>query len=112
MTNSLIVFLKAHNALEKTNEFTLNTTTTPQGENVVEIVIGERERHANKIKFTEPAEFETASDLLPFSATVIREILSANKGSEGSASVSNKGLLKISFNTDESLVEYFVVRQQ
>jgi len=105
-------FLKAHNALEKTNEFTLNTSTTPQGENVVEIVIGERVRHANKIKFIEPAEFETPSDLLPFSAIVIREILSANKGSEGIASVSNKGLLKISFNTDESLVEYFVVRQQ
>ena len=105
-------FLKAHNALEKTNEFTLNTSITPQNENVVEIVIGERVRHANKIKFTEPAEFETASDLLPFSAIVIREILSANKGSEGTASVSNKGLLKISFNTDESLVEYFVVRQQ
>ena len=105
-------FLKAHNALEKTNEFTLNTSTTTQGENVVEIVIGERVRHANKIKFTEPAEFETQSDLLPFSAIVIREILSANKDSEGTASVSNKGLLKISFNTDSSLVEYFVVRQQ
>lgn len=105
-------FLKAHNALEKTNEFSLNTVTTSQGENVVEIIIGERERHANKIKFNEPAEFESPSDLLPFSATVIREILSANKGSEGTASVSNKGLLKISFNTDESLVEYFVVRQQ
>ena len=105
-------FLKAHNALEKTNEFTLNTSITPQNENVVEIVIGERVRHANKIKFIEPAEFETPSDLLPFSAIVIREILSANKGSEGIASVSNKGLLKISFNTDESLVEYFVVRQQ
>ena len=105
-------FLKAHNALEKTNEFTLNTSITSQGENVVEIIIGERERHANKIKFTEPAEFETPSDLLPFSATVIREILSANKGNEGIASVSNKGLFKISFNTDESSVEYFVVRQQ
>ena len=105
-------FLKAHNALEKTNEFTLNTSITPQNENVVEIVIGERVRHANKIKFTEPAEFESPSDLLPFSAIVIREILSANKGSEGTASVSNKGLLKISFNTDSSLVEYFVVRQQ
>jgi len=105
-------FLKAHNALEKINEFTLNTSITSQGENVVEIIIGERERHANKIKFTEPAEFETPSDLLPFSATVIREILSANKGNEGIASVSNKGLFKISFNTDESSVEYFVVRQQ
>ena len=105
-------FLKAHNALEKTNEFSLNTSTTPQGENVVEIIIGERERHANKIKFTEPAEFTTQSDLIPFSALVIREILSSNKGSEGIASVSNKGLFKISFNTDESLVEYFIVRQQ
>jgi len=105
-------FLKAHNALEKTNEFSLNTSTTPQGENVVEIIIGERERHANKIKFTEPAEFTTPSDLIPFSALVIREILSANKGSKGTASVSNKGLLKIEFNTDESSVKYFVVRQQ
>lgn len=105
-------FLKAHNALEKTNEFTLNTSTTSQGENIIEIVIGERERHANKIKFTEPAEFTTPSDLLPFSAQVVREILSANKGSEGTASLSNKGLLKIVFNTDSSLVEYFVVRQQ
>ena len=34
------------------------------------------------------------SDLLPFSAIVIREILSANKGSEGTASVSNKGIIK------------------
>ena len=105
-------FLKAHNALEKIKDFTLNTATTKQGENVVEIMLGERTKHSNKVKFTEPAEFELPSDIIPFSATVFREILSANKGIEGTMSVSNKGLAKIEFTNKESSVKYFVVRQQ
>ncbi len=105
-------FLKAHNALEKIKDFTLNTATTKQDENVVEIMLGERTKHSNKVKFTEPAEFELPSDIIPFSATVFREILSANKGIEGTMSVSNKGLAKIEFTNKESSVKYFVVRQQ
>ena len=105
-------FLKAHNALEKTEDVTLNTTTTKQGENVVEIVLGERSQHSHKVKFTEMAEFTTQSDLIPFSANVLREILAANKGTEGQIEISNKGLMKLEFNSDESSAEYFVVRQQ
>ena len=105
-------FLKAHNALEKTEDVTLNTTTTKQGENVVEIILGERSKHSHKVKFTEVAEFTTQSDLIPFSANVLREILAANKGTEGQIQVSNKGLMKLEFNSDESSAEYFVVRQQ
>ena len=105
-------FLKAHNALEKIKDFTLNTATTKQDENVVEIILGERTKHSNKVKFTEPAEFELPSDIIPFSAIVFREILSANKGVEGTMSVSNKGLAKIEFTNKESSVKYFVVRQQ
>jgi len=105
-------FLKAHNALEKIKDFTLNTATTKQDENVVEIMLGERTKHSNKVKFTEPAEFESPSDIIPFSAIVFREILSANKGIEGTMSVSNKGLAKIEFTNKESSVKYFVVRQQ
>lgn len=105
-------FLKAHNALEKIKDFTLNTATTKQDENVVEIMLGERTKHSNKVKFTEPAKFELPSDIIPFSAIVFREILSANKGVEGTMSVSNKGLAKIEFTNKESSVKYFVVRQQ
>ena len=105
-------FLKAHNALEKIKDFTLNTATTKQDENVVEIMLGERTKHSNKVKFTEPAEFELPSDIIPFSAIVFREILSANKGVEGTMFVSNKGLAKIEFTNKESSVKYFVVRQQ
>ena len=105
-------FLKAHNALEKIKDFTLNTATTKQDENVVEIMLGERTQYSNKVKFTEPAEFELPSDIIPFSAIVFREILSANKGVEGTMSVSNKGLAKIEFTNKESSVKYFVVRQQ
>ena len=105
-------FLKAHNALEKTEDVTLNTTTTKQGENVVEIILGERSQHSHKVKFTEVAEFTTQSDLIPFSANVLREILAANKGTEGQIQVSNKGLMKLEFNSDKSSAEYFVVRQQ
>lgn len=105
-------FLKAHNALEKTEDVTLNTTTTKQGENVVEIILGERSQHSHKVKFTEVAEFTTQSDLIPFSANVLREILAANKGTEGQIQVSNKGLMKLEFNSNTSSAEYFVVRQQ
>ena len=105
-------FLKAHNALEKTEDVTLNTTTTKQGENVVEIVLGERSQHSHKVKFTEVAEFTTQSDLIPFTANVLREILAANKGTKGQIQVSNKGLMKLEFNSDTSSAEYFVVRQQ
>ena len=105
-------FTKAHNALEKTPQFTINTTTTAQNENVVEMLLGERSTHANKVKFTEPATFTNQSDILPFSALVFREILSANKGAEGTMSVSNKGLAKLEFKTDTTLSKYFMVRLQ
>jgi len=105
-------FLKAHNALEKVKDVTLNTTTTKQGENVVEIILGERSQHSHKVKFTELAVFETQSDILPFSANVLREILAANKGIEGTIQVSNKGLMKLEFASEESNAKYFVVRQQ
>lgn len=105
-------FLKAHNALEKVKDVTLNTSTTKQGENVVEIVLGERSQHSHKVKFTELAEFESQSDLLPFSANVLREVLAANKGVEGTIQVSNKGLMKLEFNSEDSMAKYFIVRQQ
>jgi len=105
-------FLKAHNALEKTPAFTINTSTTKQGESVVELLLGERTTHANKVKFTEPAIFTEPSDILPFSASVFREILSANRGTAGTISVSNKGLAKLEFQTDTTFVKYFMVRLQ
>lgn len=106
-------FIKAHNALEKTAQFTLNTTVTPQGENVVELVLGERTQHANKVKFTELVNIiNSGNELLPFSATIFREILSANKGSKGTIQVSNQGLAKITFQSEDCSVEYFMVRQQ
>jgi hypothetical protein len=105
-------FLKAHNALEKVKDVTLNTSTTKQGENVVEIVLGERSQHSHKVKFTELAEFESQSDILPFSANVLREVLAANKGVEGTIQVSNKGLMKLEFNSEDSMAKYFIVRQQ
>jgi hypothetical protein len=39
-------------------------------------------------------------------------MLSANKGTEGTIYVSNKGLMKLEFNSKESTAKYFVVRQQ
>tara|TARA_B100000497_G_scaffold69329_1_gene78106 strand:- start:257 stop:982 length:726 start_codon:yes stop_codon:yes gene_type:complete len=107
-------FVKAHNALEKTPQFTLNTTTTPQGEDVVELVLGERTQHANKVKFTELLKDTNtlSSELLPFSATVFREILTANRGCIGKIQVSTKGLAKIEFETEGCKVEYFMVRMQ
>lgn len=105
-------FLKAHNALEKVKDVTLNTATTKQGENVVEIILGERSQHSHKVKFTELAEFESQSNLIPFSANVLREMLSANKGTEGTIYVSNDGLMKLEFNSEESNAKYFIVRQQ
>jgi len=105
-------FLKAHSALEKIKEFTINTTITDQDEKVVEIILGERTAHANKARFHEPAEFTTPSDLIPFSAIAFREILSANKGADGMMYISNKGLAKIEFTEEGSFSRYFIVRQQ
>jgi len=104
-------FIKAHNALEKVKDVTLNTAVTAQGENVIEIVLGERSQHSHKVKFTELAEFTSHSDLLPFSAIVLREMFSANKSTEGTMYVSNKGLAKLEFIDENNSVKYFVVRQ-
>ena len=76
------------------------------------MLLGERSTHANKVKFTEPATFTEQSDILPFSALVFREILSANKGAEGTMSVSNKGLAKLEFKTGTTSTKYFMVRLQ
>ena len=59
-----------------------------------------------------PPPWILMSTVVPFTANVLREILAANKGTEGQIQVSNKGLMKLEFNSDESSAEYFVVRQQ
>jgi len=105
-------YMKAHNALEKTPIFTIHTLITKQGEKVVELLLGERTSHANKVKFTEPATFTDQSDIIPFSAIVFREILNANRGVDGIMSISNKGLAKLEFKADTSSVVYFMVRMQ
>lgn len=102
-------FTRAHTSLEKPNRFTVGCKVVDD-EKLVEFIIGEGTTYANKVKLTTPASYVIGSGELPFSASIFREILLANKMAKGKIKVSEEGLMKIIFTEDNIVSTYFLVR--
>ena len=79
-------------------------------EKLVEFTIGEGTTYANKIKLQTPASYLIGSSELPFSASIFREILLANKMAKGKIKINEEGLLKVIFTEDNITSTYFLVR--
>jgi hypothetical protein len=103
-------FVKSHTALDKPARFEIETKVTDDSEKIVEITVGDSATFANKIKTTQPADFTIGGTKMPFSAPVLREILSANRFATGKAKLNEAGLMKLEFTEDDVTSSYFMVR--
>ena len=102
-------FTRAHTSLDKPNRFTVGCKIIDD-EKLVEFIIGEGTTYANKVKLTTPASYMIGSSELPFSASIFREILLANKMAKGKIQINEEGLMKITFTEDNIVSTYFLVR--
>jgi hypothetical protein len=102
-------FIKAHNALDKPNYFTVECKVENE-EKFIELCVGDSASYANKIKLRQNAEFTFGVDKMPFSANVFREILSVNKLATGKGKINQQGLLKMVFTEDDTVSTYFLVK--
>lgn len=105
-------FVKARNALDKDiNRVTIQTKTGFNDEKEIEFVIGDSSSHANKIKFSIPAEYDSELDEMPFNVNVIKLIFQANKDfNSGTIQIFREGLIKITFTKENINSLYFLVR--
>jgi hypothetical protein len=102
-------FTRAHTSLDKPNRFTVGCKIIDT-EKLVEFIIGEGTTYANTVKLTTHASYMIGSNELPFSASIFREILLANKMAKGKIQINEEGLMKIIFTEDNIISTYFLVR--
>jgi hypothetical protein len=103
-------FIKSHTALDKPTRFEIETVVNEDKEKIVTLTVGDNATFANKIKMTQPADFTIGGTSMPFSAPVLREILSVNKAAVGKAQLNEAGLMKLTFTEDDTTSTYFMVR--
>ena len=103
-------FIKGKNALSDVNTCTLIDNTDTKS---VDVVIGFSSINTNRINIATETLINGIDDNISFNANLFKEILIANKECKSAIlEISNKGLLKIQFKTDDYTSNYMVVATQ
>ena len=105
--------IKAKSALADVNNMLITTTTDMDGTNVCEIVFGDNTGFSNKITYQLRGNITKGDIQIPFDSDIFKDILSANKDMEsGTLKISEVGMLKANFLTEETESEYFIARNE
>ena len=105
--NFISRFVKSHGALPDTDFFTIESDAI--GSN---LTFGYAHTNTNRISYS--IDIESSEDIQPihFSSNLMREILVANKGTEGTLEISPVGLARVKFNSNLYKSEYLLVNKQ
>ena len=106
--------MEGHNLISYVgiDNLTINTTTDLDGDNVCEIVFGDEQGHNNKITYQLKGNIDELDLNIPFNSDTFKTILNFNKDmEEGKLYLSNMGLMKLEFKTDDTISEYFLIRK-
>ena len=105
--------IKAKSALADVNNMLITTTTDMDGTNVCEIIFGDNTGFSNKITYQLRGNITKGDIQIPFDSDIFKDILSANKDMEsGTLKISEVGMLKANFLTEETESEYFIARNE
>ena len=106
--------IKAKNALGDNNSMLINTTKDFDGNNVCEFLFGDNTGFSNKITYQVQNGTIKSNDLsIPFNSDIFKDILNANKDQNTCyLKLSNEGILKLQFSSDDIESEYFVARNE
>jgi len=105
--------IKAKSALADVNNMLITTTTDMDGTNICEIIFGDNTGFSNKITYQLRGNITKGDIQIPFDSDIFKDILSANKDMEsGTLKISEVGMLKANFSTEETESEYFIARNE
>ena len=105
--------IKAKSALLDVNNMLITSTTDMDGTNICEIVFGDNTGFSNKITYQLRGNVSKGDIQIPFDSDVFKDILSANKDMEtGTLKISEVGMMKLNFTTEETESEYFIARNE
>ena len=103
--NFVTRFVKSYGALPDSDFFTIESDVIGR-----KIMFGYSNTNTNRISF----DIDTNDDIqtIHFSSNLVREIIVANKGTEGTLEISPVGLARIKFNNSLYKSEYLLVNKQ
>ncbi len=106
--------IKAKNALGDIDNMLVTTTTDFDGNPICEFIFGDNTGFSNKITYQiNGGKIENNSLSIPFNSDIFKDILNNNKDMDScSLKLSNTGILKIDFESEDIKSEYFVARNE
>ncbi len=105
--------IKAKSALTDVNNMLITTTTDFDGDNVCEIIFGDNTGFSTKITYQLRGNITKSDIQIPFDSDIFKDILNANKDMESSTlKISEIGVLKLNFYSEEVNSEYFIARNE
>jgi hypothetical protein len=104
--------IRAKSALSQVDNMLITVGQNPDGEKMCEFIFGDESGHNNKITYQIPGKINIDEMKLPFNSDVFKTLLYANKDmEEGKLRISQEGLMKIDFKTENVYSNYYMVRK-
>ena len=105
--------IKAKSALNEIDNLIVSTEKNEDDKPMVVLTLGDEAGHNNNIKYYIEGNIQTFGTKVPFDSNILKTILQANKTSElGKMYLSDRGLMKLEFTSEDSTSEYFLVRKE
>ena len=105
--------IKAKSALSDVNNMLITSTTDMDGTNVCEFIFGDNTGFSNKISYQIQGNISKSDIEIPFDSDVFKDILNSNKDMDSSTlKLSEQGMLKLNFYSEEVNSEYFIARNE
>jgi hypothetical protein len=105
--------VKAKNALTGIGLMTVSVEVDLNGDNMCLFTFGDEQGHNNKITYQMYGTITPQQIEIPFNSDMFRNILKENKDLEsGHIFLSYQGLMKLQFNSEDTLSIYYMVRKE
>ena len=105
--------IKAKSTLADVNNMLITSTTDMDGTNICEFIFGDNTGFSNKITYQIQGKISKSDIEIPFDSDIFKDILNANKDMDsGTLKLSEQGMLKLNFYSEEVKSEYFVARNE
>ena len=105
--------IKAKNALSDVNNMLITTTQDFDGNNICEFIFGDNTGFSNKITYQLNGDIKEDNLSIPFDSDIFKSILNSNKDmSKGNLKLSSKGMVKLTFNSDDIESVYYIARNE
>ena len=105
--------VKAKNALAGVGSMTISVEVDLNGDNMCLFTFGDEQGHNNKITYQMYGTIKQEKAEIPFNSDMFRNILKENKDLEnGHIFLSYQGLMKLQFNSEDTLSVYYMVRKE